>query len=125
MAGIFTGSGNTSQTQSTSGSSQHDYAPWFDALTQQIIGNTQSLSNPATNPYPYYTGQMFAPFNQTQQNAFSGVGNAGSQLSPYFNSATGALNSAAPAATGYFNQAGNSLTPTQAGSPYLNQAATT
>lgn len=125
MAGIFGGSGSTTTSQQSNSSTNNDFAPWFDQLTQQLIGNAQGLTNLQNNPYPFYQGQMFAPFNSTQNSAFSGVQNAPSQTAPYFNSATSTLNSALPQAGGYFNAAGSQPTALQASSPFLGAASQT
>lgn len=123
---LFTGSGGSTQTSNSNSSTSNDFAPWFDALTQQTVGNAQTLSNPATNPYPTYpTAQMFAPFQPAQQQAFSAVQGDQGAYQPGYTSANTTLGSGLSSANGYFNQAAQQPTALQAGQPYATAAGQT
>lgn len=128
LTSAFTGGGgNQSSSTSTTNSTQNtDYTPQYDAYVNNILSQAQALGN---TPFPAYdVNSMFAPFNATQNQAFSQVGANQNSYMPYINSATGALNSAqgynpVSAAQPYFNGALNTPTAYQAGSPYVAASA--
>lgn len=125
MAGLFTGSGGQSQTSTTNQTTSKNFPDWYNQFVGQTGANAQYLSDPNLNPFPWYKGDMFAPFNATQNAAFQGVNNAGSQTAPLFSAGAGALSNAQQQAQGYFNGAGQQQTASQAGAPYNAAASTT
>lgn len=91
---------NTSGTQATT------LPSWYTAYMQGALGTGQAL---ASNPYPAYSGQQIAPFNDTQQTAFNATNQAQGSWAPTLNAglgAAGAVPGIAGTAAGTGNQYG-------------------
>jgi hypothetical protein len=75
-------SGSSPSNVSTSGTQTTQLPSWYTAYMQGALGTGQQL---ASNPYPAYSGQQIAPFNDTQQTAFSNINNAQGSWAPTMN----------------------------------------
>jgi len=55
--------------------SQSNLPAWAQPYSEQLLGQTQALTDINQNPYQQYGGQMVADFTPMQQQAFNTVGN--------------------------------------------------
>lgn len=122
---------------------------WYQEYLQGLMGTANAL---AATPYPQYGGPLIAPFNDTQNQAFSmtgalpgqtsgALGNASTALGaagninipgavqPYINASTSNANNPSAALQPYNDQASSYLNtaaqynPAAATQPYLNNAS--
>lgn len=99
---------------------------WYQEYLQGLMGTANAL---AATPYPQFTGPMLAPFNDTQNQAFSMTGALPGATSGAYGQANTALGAASgvniPGAVQPYINASTSAAnnPTNALNPYLGQAS--
>lgn len=128
LGNLFGGSGGQSQTSSTNSTTNVNYAPWYESYAQDLLSRGQALSK--TPFQPYDIGQMYAPFQPAQQQAFNQVYQNQNAYQPYIGAGVGALNRVSgydPYQSGmpFIQSAAMMPTGYQAGAPYMRGAAQT
>lgn len=128
MSFLTGGSGGQTSTTNSNSTSSVNYAPWYESYAKDILSRGTDLSKQPFQPYD--VSKMFAPFQPAQEQAFNQVMANQTAHWPYFNAATGALNSISglnPATAGmpFVNQAAQGPTGMQAGAPYLSMGTQT
>lgn len=128
LGNLFGGSGGQTQTSSTNSTTNVNYAPWYESYAQDLLSRGQALSK--TPFQPYDIGQMYAPFQPAQQQAFNQVYQNQNAYQPYIGAGTGALNRVSgydPYQSGmpFIQSAAMMPTGYQAGAPYMRSAAQT
>jgi hypothetical protein len=114
--------GSSPPNVNTSGTQQTQLPPWYTAYLQGALGTGEAL---ASQPFPQYTGQRLANFNDTQQTAFNDINNVQGNWAPAVQSGLGATSAVpyiAQNAAGLANTYGGGATGAATGAAGLADA---